>query len=110
MARTLKDWGPTQLTTSAATYIAGDTTLQTVILELILANTTTGPITVQIAKATSTTVSAATALFYDVTIPPKCTLIIRGPIILEAAGTPVNLNLLASANSSITLSASGYAE
>ena len=110
MARVDFASGPTQITNAAATLLAGSTTLDTVILEIIIVNTSTSSVTLRLSKATSTTVSAATALVYDLPIPPNSTLIIRGPIIIPDAGTAVNINGLAGTTNVLTWSASGFTE
>lgn len=108
MARTAKVLNAgTQLTTSAATYYTVPSSTTTVINSVALTNTTAGAVTATVylvasggsASASNTVLSARSLAAGETYLVPGC-----AGMVLAAAGT---LQALASANTSISLMASG---
>jgi len=108
MARTAKVLNAgTQLTTSAATYYTAPALTTTVIQSVVLTNTTGGAVTATVhlvtsggtATASNMVLSARSLVAGETYLVPACAGAVLGP-----AGT---LQALASANTSISLMASG---
>lgn len=100
---------PTHLTTTSATTVqAGSTTLDTVVLTIEVANYSTSTVTLSLSEATSTTVSDATAICKTIPVPPLSKITIKGPRVIKAAGTAVNINAQAGTANALTVKVSGY--
>jgi hypothetical protein len=108
MARTAKVLAAgSQLTTSAATYYTAPTLTTTIIQSVVLTNTTGGAVTATVhlvasggsATASNMVLSAKSLLAAETYIVPGC-----AGMVLAAGGT---LQALASANTSISIMASG---
>lgn len=103
--------GATQLTTAGANVYTVPSNTTTIVKQIILCNTTASNKTVSIyILPTSASVGDAFALFKDVSLDGKETLILNTSIVLNQATNGDRLHMLASANSSVTATVFGIEE
>jgi hypothetical protein len=105
---TEKDLG--QVTPSAATattLVTGSTTVRKVALKIAVVNNNSGLAKVRVAKDTGTTVAAGKQYAWDEPVPPGGRLTLTGPIVIDAAGSPENINVYSDV-ASVTFTADGY--
>jgi hypothetical protein len=101
----------TQLTTAGANIYTPTSGVTAIVKQLLLCNTTTTAKTVSIyiLPTSQTTVADAFAIFKDVSLDDKETLILNTSIVLtNSAGD--KLHMLASANTSVTATVFGIEE
>lgn len=102
--------GATQLTTAGVNIYTPTSNVTAIVKQILLCNTTTTAKTVSIyILPTSASVGDAFAIFKDVSLDGKETLILNTSIVLtNSAGD--RLHMLASANSSVTATVFGIEE